>query len=153
MKKLITIIGAVLLLAAVTQPINAGVTDRLGLDAGAIYNTDSEDVGVGVNLNFKVGAGFGLSLGADALDVENFDIDNTSLSLSYTAPFSLLRFTPYALGGAGWDFNAKDHNFHAGAGLNFKITTKIGLFGEYRRIFEREAADQNQVRSGLRFNF
>ena len=61
---------------------------------------------------------------------------------------------PYAFGGGGIQADSTTSGtWHAGAGLEWRATQKIGVFGESRYTWGAQNDDAYQARLGVRFAF
>jgi opacity protein-like surface antigen len=139
---------------------------ELSLDIFGSYVTDVEDNdayygsggGGGVGLNYFFHRYLGL--GVDANWSPTGEPDDTvihEVSGSFIARFPIdsICLAPYIFAGGGAKFNGDNEGtLHGGAGLEFRVTEKIGIFADGRYTFLGE--DKNDtvlVRGGLRFVF
>ena len=86
------------------------------------------------------------------------DIADSTGSLILRYPLELGSFciAPYALGGGGVQTGAGSTlgSVHAGAGLEWRATPKLGIYSEGRYTWTTEHAEEStQVRLGVRFVF
>ncbi len=77
------------------------------------------------------------------------------LVLRYPVELSNFCFAPYIFGGGGGIWDGKGTGFgDVGAGVEFRITRNIGLFGDWRWNFTgNKSNDLDTTRAGIRFIF
>ena len=81
-------------------------------------------------------------------------MDNASLSLIGRLPLGRSGFAPYIYGGGGHQFDPIELNYlHAGGGLEYRFTRRLGLFVDARYVFTDETPNYGQGRVGLRIGF
>lgn len=111
---------------------------------------DNANAGFGVNFFPHLNAGVGLSASSGKIDAENV-LEQIDWSLIYRVP--IRRTAPYVF--AGFGYTADDWNFytHAGGGVEFRVSPKLGLFGESRWINDSDRPNFFLTRAGVRFTF
>jgi len=113
------------------------------------------DYGAGIAANYFFHKNAGLQLDSTVADVENIAgglFDHTSLSLLVRYPLG--QIAPYAIAGAGRDWNEHSFTTHTGAGLEWRFTKHLGAIGEARWTFgTQDQPDTLQFRAGLRYTF
>jgi len=109
--------------------------------------------GLGVNYFFTRNLGVAVSgnlYDGDVNGVWNIDAD---LVLRFPIEGSIC-IAPYIMAGGGLETNGSTTGtFNAGAGLEWRATQSIGIFGEGRYIWSAADEDGVQARLGLRFIF
>jgi len=175
MRNKLFISGAILMLAAASaveaQDMDNNIDDRyraheLSMDVfGSAslgkYSIDhlSSDR---VRHNTRLGAGLGLTyfitrnigIGAEAYseDVDGPFIDSASANLTLRLPVGQSGFAPYVFGGGGQQFDLNDLSFgQAGVGIEYRFTTKVGIFTDARMVWPTETQYFGVARLGLRF--
>lgn len=148
--------------AAAASPYQAG---EFTVDVASTYTVAQPDgllsdtlqhgkFGVAVGGTYWFKQYFGIGLDAVLVDVNRTGgafVDSASASL--TARLPLGNFAPYAVGGAGRNFETDEFTTHAGVGLEYRITQRLGAFTEARYTWQKQAADTLQFRAGVRFSF
>lgn len=115
---------------------------------------DDLRLGAGAGLNYFVTRHFGLGVEAYSEDTGHSFIDDTSISLIGRLPLGHSGFAPYLYGGAGHQFDPIELNhLHAGGGMEYRFTSKLGLFVDARYVFTDETEDYGLGRVGLRIGF
>jgi opacity protein-like surface antigen len=125
--------------------------------AGIIASNDGlyeDGVGGGVGLNYFFTKEIGVGLDAYWYDSEEV-IHSGSASLIVRYPMDEICLAPYAFAGGGVHADSENiGSFHAGGGLDYRLTDTVGLFADGRYVWTGE--DKNDfvtVRLGLRFRF
>ena len=111
--------------------------------------------GLGVNYFFCRYAGIGVDASGNSVAHGLFDA-TSSLILRYPLEMGSVCLAPYALGGGGVQTGAGSTIgiWHAGGGLEWRATPKLGVYGEGRYTWATERNEQSsQARLGLRFAF
>ena len=110
--------------------------------------------GLGLNYFFCRYIGIGIDASANSLAHGLFDATG-SLIARYPLELGSVCLAPYAFGGGGVQTNGSTLGTgHAGAGVEFRVTPKIGIYGEGRYTWTTEHnEDSSQARLGLRFVF
>lgn len=129
--------------------------DIFGSYSDSVKRSDHGDGfggGLGVNYFVTNNLGFGVSGNLSDGDVNGFW--NIDADVILRAPFEgSICWAPYVLAGGGITTNGGTYgSWHAGGGLEWRVTHTIGLFGEGRYIWAEEH-DVTQIRAGLRFVF
>jgi hypothetical protein len=113
--------------------------------------------GIGVNYFFTRNIGIGYEARHSFKDGEDF---MNQMAGSLFVRFPIGHVSPYVFAGAG--FRYQDHNFspryHAGAGIEFRLSPYVGLFSDLRFVQKdlqfNAFADQGYVgRAGIRLSF
>ena len=109
--------------------------------------------GLGATYFFHKNAGLQLdSTVNDVTDANGGLFDHSSVSLIVRYPLGKL--APYAVAGAGWDWNEHQPDTHTGLGVEWRFNQHLGAIGEARWIFGTSGApDAAQFRAGLRYTF
>jgi hypothetical protein len=111
-------------------------------------------LGAGAGLNHFFTRHFGLGVEAYSENTGHSFVDDASISLIGRLPLGNSGFAPYVYGGAGHQFDPIELNhLHAGGGLEYRFTPKVGLFVDARYVFTDETKDYGLGRVGLRFTF
>jgi hypothetical protein len=114
--------------------------------------TDTSAWGYGAGINYFVTdkIGMGADTYADAFTVPY--LLNGSAIFRY--PLEDKKLAPYGFGGFGrqWD-HAAQWSFHLGAGLEYRLQEKTGVFLDVREVFPDKTKDYTVVRFGIRFKF
>jgi len=149
------------------QPVIEEVTPcfadtEFTIDAFGYYQSDATSGlyesgfggGVGVNLFFARYFGIGIEGGWDEQSANgNTVIHNVSGSFIVRYPIDSICLAPYALVGAGGRFDGEQNaTYHTGAGLEYRFSPHIGIFGDARYVWT-DANDLVVIRTGLRFAF
>ncbi len=103
---------------------------------------------------------FGIGAESAAYDGTRNFFDYGGGNIYARFPFQCIHLAPYIYGGGGRSFNPNSAwYYNGGAGLEYRICPKFGIFGDARYIW-REIADNisghvNQVeaRAGVKFIF
>ncbi len=125
--------------------------------AGYNFVTDGEtaDDGViaGVGANFFINRYIGFGPQIFYWDSSD-EVLATGTSLILRYPIDSICLAPYAFGGGGFYFgNSADNPYwFVGAGLEYKFTQFLSLFGDARYVWSDDD-DSTLVRSGLRISF
>lgn len=131
---------------------------------GAYVQTDDNGRGVytdgwggGVGLNFFFARYFGIGVDGIWTDTASNSsiIHNVSGSFIIRFPIDTICLAPYVFGGGGGHFDSENNaSAHAGAGLEYRATEKIGIFGDGRYTWvDDNAGDFATYRLGVRFVF
>ena len=111
--------------------------------------------GLGLNYFFCRYAGLGIDASGDTVAHGLFD-STGSLILRYPLELGSVCLAPYVLGGGGVQTGSGSTVgiWHAGGGVEFRVTPKIGVYGEGRYTWAKEHNEESsQARLGLRFAF
>jgi hypothetical protein len=69
-------------------------------------------------------------------------------------PFETLRVAPYIFGGGGMQFEHETGwAMDAGAGVDFRVTHRFGIFADARYVWADKNPDYGLIRAGFRFAF
>ncbi len=120
---------------------------------GDLYD-DGFGFGVGVNYFFARNFGLGLSgFWGELADGGDTWLHSVYADAIIRFPIDSVCLSPYILGGAGVLMDGYNRWVgHAGAGLEYRVTEKVGIFSDARWVFDR-ANDFVLVRTGVRFAF
>ena len=111
-------------------------------------------LGAGAGLNYFFTRNFGLGGEAYSENTGHSVVDNASLSLIGRLPLGQSGFAPYVYGGGGHQFDPIELNYlHAGGGLEYRFTRRLGLFVDARYVFTDETPNYGLGRVGLRLGF
>jgi hypothetical protein len=111
-------------------------------------NTDSWGGGLGINMFFTRMIGIGVDTHTDRWQFPQHA--HASVIFRFPSGFG---FAPYALGGAGRDWDNGQWSWHAGGGLELRLNKFTGLFADGRAIFPEDTPDYALARAGVRFGF
>lgn len=115
---------------------------------------DNGRLGLGLGVTHFFIRQLGLSADAYTENTHHSFVDNTSGNLVFRVPIDSLHFSPYAYGGAGYQFDPSRLWFgQAGAGVEFRFTQQIGLFADGRYVFTDGTQNYGVGRLGLRLVF
>ena len=142
------------------QPENCFYAGEAFLDVFGMYANPN---GGGKELDAGYGGGFGLGyFFTEWLGTRGraywWDGDGAVTSLNadviVRAPIQSLCVAPYAYGGLGGAFNG-DNQFtqHLGAGLELRLTGRVGVFADYSYNFGDKTTDWNLYSIGMRILF
>lgn len=104
--------------------------------------------GLGVNFFFARMIGIGIDSHTDRWQFPQHA--NASLIIRFP---SAAGFAPYALGGAGRDWDNGQWTAHAGGGLELRFNKFTGLFADGRAVFPENTPDYAMARAGIRLGF
>ena len=81
-------------------------------------------------------------------------VHSVNADLILRAPIQSLCIAPYLYGGLGGAFNGTNQfTQHLGAGLEMRLTGRLGVFADYSHTFADETGDWNLYSLGLRILF
>jgi hypothetical protein len=106
------------------------------LDSRAAWGNTTQ-WGADLETRFFFTRNFGVGLEGEYIDI-NRPLFGSALNFYLRAPLNQTsRWAPYIFGGAGGLYAVGQARFegHAGAGLEFRITPKIGIFGDGRYVW------------------
>jgi opacity protein-like surface antigen len=181
MKTKLSLIGAVILFAAITSitaapdvnppPVPADTSlfaaGETTLDLAGTYtlnrdkfndvfdkNYDHGKFGVSLGLNhwFTKYVGLGADITLPAVD----DVGGSVLrnvNLSAMARYPIGKFAPYVLGGGGRDIASGRYTVHGEGGIQFAFTKRVRSFLGIRYVVEEGRRDQEIVRAGVQATF
>lgn len=149
--------------------------NELSLDAFGAYETQVHERSGPIVNNFNRNGIWGGGLGLTYFPVEYLGIGGESAAFSGTRnffdyaggdlyarlPIQSIHLAPYIFGGGGRYFNPESNwYYHGGAGLEIRITQKLGVFGDARYEWRQVSAfGENghfnivEARVGVRFIF
>ena len=111
-------------------------------------------LGAGVGLNYFLTRNIGFGAEAYSENPHHNFVDSTSASMILRLPLGQSGFAPYALAGAGRQFDPTKRWFgHLGTGLEYRFTPKIGIFTDVRYVLVDGGNNYGLGRAGLRFSF
>ena len=111
-------------------------------------------LGAGAGLNYFFTRNLGLGAEAYSENTGHSVVDNASASLIARFPLGQSGFAPYVYGGAGHQFDPIELNYlHAGGGLEYRFTRRLGLFVDARYVFTDETENYGLGRVGVRIGF
>ena len=130
----------------------------------AVHRDDGFGAGLGLNYFFTRYIGLGVDASVNNVFRDKNGNDNHdgifnstgSLILRYPLELGSLCIAPYALGGGGVQTGAGSTlgTWHAGGGLEWRATPKLGIYSEGRYTWPTERDEETvQVRIGARFVF
>ena len=130
----------------------------------AVHRDDGFGAGLGLNYFFTRYIGLGVDASVNNLfrdkngNKQHDGVFDSTGSLIFRYPLELGSFciAPYALGGGGVQTGAGSTlgSVHAGAGLEWRATPKLGIYSEGRYTWTTEHNEESsQVRLGVRFVF
>lgn len=160
MKTMLATLLVLISLSAFAGGTNLFNKNEFGINLGSAY-VDSATID-----NSKWGATLGVSafpfqkyLGVEA---ETTLSDGVTPAFNNVSGYGILRLpidkwhvAPYAIGGYKWTaitVTGNNYAWSAGAGLEARLNSKWGVYGDYQRVFG-DLKDANQVRVGLHLVF
>lgn len=115
---------------------------------------DNGRVGAGIGLNYFFDRYVGIGGDAYTENAGHSFVDSASANLILRIPIDSIHLAPYAYGGGGYEFDARELWFgQAGAGVELRFTKKFGIFADARYVFTEGAKDYGVGRVGLRLSF
>ncbi len=120
---------------------------------------DQDGFGGGLALNYFFIRNVGIGLDGNVFDADVNGLWDVTTRLIFRFPIESLCLAPYAFGGGGWEVDGESNGtLHAGGGLEFRATPKLGFFGEGRYTWTGFFADGHnldavQIRAGIRLVF
>lgn len=110
--------------------------------------------GIGVNYFFMRYLGVGVDGNVYDGDVGGVWSSSASLIARYPVDLGTFCFAPYIFGGGGVRADSETvGTVHGGAGIEFRVTPKIGIFGDGRYTWGKDEDDSILTRVGVRFVF
>ena len=111
-------------------------------------------LGAGLGLNYFPTRHIGFGAEAYTENTSHSFVDGTSASLIGRLPLGRSGFAPYAFGGGGYQFDPGQLWFgHAGAGLEYRFTRRLGAFIDARYVLTDGTKNYGLGRLGLRIGF
>ena len=112
-------------------------------------------------------SGWGGGIGGSYYFTENFGLmgraywwdegsvlHTVNASAIVRAPIQSICLAPYLFGGIGGHFDGVNQfGSHLGAGLEFRMTERIGIFADYSYNWAEKTEDWNLFSAGVRFAF
>lgn len=134
---------------------------ELQLDVFASFNaahdgSDYDDgFGGGIALNYFCSQYIGFGVEGNVYDGDRAGVWTTTARIIARYPFEgSLCWAPYIFAGGGVRMDGTTVGVvDVGGGVEFRLTHKLGLFGEGRYSFGAAGEDQSQARLGVRFVF
>ena len=115
---------------------------------------DDGRLGLGVAGNYFFTRNLGASIEAYTENAAHSFVDNTSGNLTYRFPIEGIRLAPYVFGGGGRQFDPSELWFaQAGAGAEFRFTSRFGVFVDGRYVFTDGTGNIGVGRLGARVSF
>ena len=109
--------------------------------------------GGGISISHFVTERFGGQFRAYWWDTESV-VHSITGSFIVRQPIEKWCTAPYVFGGIGGHFDsANQHSWHAGAGVDIRLSEKWGIVADYSYTWADETADWNLFTLGLRFTF
>ncbi len=116
------------------------------------FGTRADNYGGGVGLNYFLTRYVGI--GVDSYLEEGRWPYRVNGSAIFRIPLGATGLAPYALGGGGREFKyVSQYSWHAGGGLEFRLNSHTGIFGDGRRVFPDKTGDYALWRAGIRISF
>lgn len=110
--------------------------------------------GAGLGLNYFLCRYFGVGAQAYTENTADSFVDTASGSFIVRFPFERVHLAPYALAGAGHQFDPEDRWFgQVGGGIEYRMTPHCGLFADGRYMMLDGADDVGLGRMGVRLVF
>ncbi len=111
-------------------------------------------LGAGAGVNYFATRHLGFGAEAYSENTGHSFLDNASASLIGRLPLGHTGLAPYAYGGGGRQFDPIELNYlHAGGGLEYRFTRRLGAFVDARYVFTDGTKNYGLGRAGLRFGF
>ncbi len=121
-----------------------------GLEA----NPHADGFGGGIALNYFFIRNLGIGIDGNVHDGDVNGVWATSGRLIARFPIDSICVAPYVFGGGGYEVNGEGFGtVHAGGGLEFRTSQKIGIFGEGRYTWGEDDRNSAQYRVGVRIVF
>ncbi len=129
----------------------------------ASYQTDgivtgTDQWGAGLQADFFLTRNIGLTLASSKTSFgEGGAIQNVAVGPVIRLPICQTGWSPYILGGIGFDFdNGNERYYYGGGGLEYRFTRHVGLFGDAQYVWrDYLVLDRGATvaRFGLRWTF
>lgn len=112
-------------------------------------NDHEAGAGFGVNYFFTRNFGLGYEVRGQARTIKSDWLNEGGVSAFYRLPIGTI--APYGVAGVGYEILNLElrGNFYAGAGLEVRLSPRVGVFTEVRRVWE--GPKKYDARAGLRF--
>ncbi len=111
-------------------------------------------LGAGAGLNYFLTRNIGFGVEAYSENPGHSFVDSVSANLLLRLPLGQSGFAPYALAGAGRQFDPTERWLvQLGAGLEFRFSPKMGIFTDARYVMTDGGRNYGMGRAGLRFSF
>ena len=143
------------------QCFYAGETsfDLISLYVNPTGSSDNHDVnlesgaGAGIGLTHFITDSFGLSGRAYWWDTDSI-VNSVTASAILRKPIESLCLAPFVYGGIGGHFDSVNQfSTHLGAGVEYRLTDRIGIIGDYSHTFTDVTQDWDMYTLGLRIRF
>jgi len=118
------------------------------------YNYD-DGFGGGIGVNYFFMRNLGVGVDGNVYDGGVRGVWTSTASLIARFPIEgNVCFAPYVFGGGGVRSNGETvGTVHGGAGIEFRVTPRIGIFGDGRYTWAKDERDSITSRLGVRFAF
>ena len=112
-------------------------------------------LGAGAGLEFFFNRYIGIEGEGFSETTHNTFVNDAGGNLVFRLPIGNTGLAPYAFGGGGHEFYPVSNNnyFDGGAGVEFRFTRCIGIFGDARYVGTEHTGGYGLGRLGLSFNF
>lgn len=131
--------------------------DVFGTYTNSLRNLDYQDgFGGGVGVNYFFTRNIGVGVDGSVYDGDVSGVWNTTGSIIARFPLEMhsVCIAPYIYGGGGARMDGHAvATAHAGGGLEWRVSQKIGIFSDVRYTWAEHNQDALQTRVGLRFVF
>lgn len=123
--------------------------------AGLLPDGSGDDaVGGGISLNYFFTEYVGLEVDYTAADTDHSATHLVTGSVVLRYPIKQICLAPYVFGGGGVHTNSETQGvWHAGVGVDYRISKCIGIFADGRYTWTEDTDDYTLVRAGVRFGF
>jgi hypothetical protein len=111
-------------------------------------------LGAGAGINYFFTRNIGISADAYSENITGSFVDSASANLTLRLPLGQSGFAPYVFGGGGRSFDPVKTWFgQAGAGIEYRFTSHVGIFLDACGVVPNETKYYGVARLGLRFAF
>lgn len=112
---------------------------------------DAAGGGIAMNYFFTEHVGIEGSYSLFATDTE---VHQVSGSVILRLPIKSLCLAPYIFGGGSYHTDSVNQaTYHAGAGLDYRFASCVGVFADAQYNWAEDTSDYTTVRGGVRFGF
>lgn len=128
--------------------------DPTGMADSSYHGEEIESgFGAGIGVSHFFTKSVGLRGGAYWWDTDSI-IHSVTASAVVRYPIEELCLAPYVFGGVGGHFDSVNQiSAHLGAGVEYRLTDRLGIIADYSYTFTDETADWNMYSLGLRVKF
>ena len=127
---------------------------ELSLSAfGSYVDKDDSKVAPGAGVSYFLTKHIGVGAFTHWENYEGTFFDNMSAEAYFRFPLDRLNLAPYALAGVGYSFETEESFGMFGAGAEWRLNEKWGVFGDLRWQVNDDTDDGIGVRFGLRLVF